>query len=217
MKTRAIQYVVLIGVAAVFLGPLYWLLSTAFKQPTQIYQWPPAWWPHLTWENFSLAWKAAPFDRFFLNSTITTVLGTLLKGYEFVMRAETPANRAALTMFVVAEVHPFTDGNGRTARVAMNQFMTCAGLTRVIIPTVFRDDYLTALNAMSSNAYPMPLMRMFTRAARFSRWLDMSSTANCFAALTRAHAMAKPNEARLTFDDGQLEPTQENESLSHAR
>ena len=36
MKVRAIQYVVLIGVAAVFLGPLYWLLSTAFKQPSEI-------------------------------------------------------------------------------------------------------------------------------------------------------------------------------------
>ena len=37
MKVRAIQYVVLVGVAAVFLGPLYWLLSTAFKQPTEIH------------------------------------------------------------------------------------------------------------------------------------------------------------------------------------
>jgi hypothetical protein len=140
------------------------------------------------------------------------VLGTLLKGYEFVLRLEAPANRAALSMFVVAEVHPFTDGNGRTARMAMNQFLTLAGLTRIIIPTVFRDDYLTALNAMS-NAHPVPLRRMLTRAARFSRWLDISSTANCFAALTRSHAMAKPNGGRLTFDDRQLEPTQEKPSL----
>jgi Fic family protein len=44
-------------------------------------------------------------------------------------------------MFVVAEVHPFTDGNGRTARLAMNQFLTQAGLTRIIIPTVYRNDY----------------------------------------------------------------------------
>ncbi|MEU4289897.1 hypothetical protein AB0E63_16860 [Kribbella sp. NPDC026596] len=87
MKVRAIQYVVLAGVAAVFLGPLYWLLSTAFKQPTEIYQWPPAWWPHFTWENFSLAWKAAPFDRFFLNSTIITVVGTALKVINAVLTA----------------------------------------------------------------------------------------------------------------------------------
>jgi hypothetical protein len=135
------------------------------------------------------------------------VLGTLLKGYEFIMRAETAANRAAIAMFVIAEVHPFADGNGRTARVAMNLFLTHAGLTRILIPTVYRDDYLTALSAMSSNAHPVPLRRMFTRTARFSRWLDMSSTANCFAALTRSNAMKRPNEARLTFDEGQPEPS----------
>lgn len=38
---------------------------------------------------------------------------------------------AALAMFVIAEVHPFTDGNGRTARLAMNLFLTQAGLTRL--------------------------------------------------------------------------------------
>jgi hypothetical protein len=135
------------------------------------------------------------------------VFGTLVKSFEIIMRLEGPANRAALAMFIVAEVHPFTDGNGRTARMTMNQFLTHAGLTRIIIPMVFRDDYLSALNALSSNAHPVPLLRMLTRAARFSRWLDMSSTASCFAALTRSNAMAKPNEAQLTFDDGPLEPT----------
>jgi hypothetical protein len=137
------------------------------------------------------------------------VLGTLIKGYEFIMRAETPANRAALAMFVVADVHPFSDGNGRTARVAMNLFLTYANLTRIIIPTVYRDDYLFALEAMSSNAHPMPFRRMLTRAARFSRWLDMSSEERCFAALTRSNAMKRPNQAQLTFDDGPPEATRE--------
>jgi hypothetical protein len=63
------------------------------------------------------------------------VIGTLEKGYELIMSAATPANRAALSMFVIAEVHPFTDGNGRTARLAMNHFLTEAALTRIIIPT----------------------------------------------------------------------------------
>jgi len=129
------------------------------------------------------------------------VLGTLMMGYETIMRAATPANRAVLAMFVVAEVHPFTDGNGRTARVAMNHFLTHAGLTRIIIPTVFRDDYISALKAISTNAHLEPLLRMFARAARFSRWLDMSSMANCFAALTRSNALERPESGRLSFDD----------------
>jgi hypothetical protein len=132
------------------------------------------------------------------------VLGTLIKGYETIMSAATPANRAALATFVVAEVHPFTDGNGRTARLAMNNFLTQAGVTRIIIPTVYREDYISALKAMSSNAHPVPLVRMLSRAARFSRWLDMSSKEKCFAALTQSNAMERADAAKLKFDDSPL-------------
>jgi hypothetical protein len=129
------------------------------------------------------------------------VLGTLEKGYEIIMSAATPENRATLAMFVITEVHPFTDGNGRTARLAMNLFLTQAGLTRIIIPTVYRDDYIPALKAMSSNENPVPLVRMLARAARFSRWVDMSSKENAFAALKQSNALERPEVAKLSFDD----------------
>ena len=128
------------------------------------------------------------------------VVGTLGKGYEIIMSATTPENRAALAMFVVSEVHPFADGNGRTARLATNQFLTQAGLARIVIPTVFRDDYITALKALSVNSLPMPLGRMMARAARFSRWLEMSSKASAFAALKKSHALERAEAAQLTFD-----------------
>jgi hypothetical protein len=44
---------------------------------------------------------------------------------------------------------------------------------------------------------------MLARAARFSRWLDMSSTPICFAALNGSNAMKRPDEAQLVFDDAQ--------------
>ncbi|MFO1467926.1 MAG: Fic family protein [Steroidobacteraceae bacterium] len=117
------------------------------------------------------------------------------------MSATSPANRAALAMFVVAEVHPFTDGNGRTARLAMNLFLTQAGFTRIIIPTVFRDDYISALKAMSINALPTPLARMLGRAARFSRWVNMTSKAAAFNDLKRSNALGRPETDKLMFDD----------------
>ena len=131
------------------------------------------------------------------------VIGTLQKGYESIMSAATPANRAAVAMFVVAEVHPFTDGNGRTARLAMNLFLTEAGLTRIVIPTVYRDDYISALKAMSTNSLPTPLVRMLGRAARFSRWVDTSSKASAFADLKRSNALGRPETDKLSFDDSQ--------------
>jgi hypothetical protein len=134
------------------------------------------------------------------------VVGTLEKGYEAIMSAATPANRAALAMFVVAEVHPFTDGNGRTARLAMNLFLTEAGLTRIIVPTVYRDDYISALKAISINSLPAPTIRMLGRAARFSRWLNMTSKATAFAALKRSNAMGRPETDKLVFADS-IAPT----------
>ncbi len=129
------------------------------------------------------------------------IVGTLEKGYESIMSAATAANRAALAMFVVAEVHPFADGNGRTARLAMNLFLTAAGLTRIIIPTVYRDDYISALKAMSNNSLPVPLVRMLGRAARFSRWVNMTSKANAFGDLRRSNALGRPESEGLSFDD----------------
>jgi len=132
------------------------------------------------------------------------VVGTLEKGYELIMSAATPENRAALATFVVAEVHPFSDGNGRTSRLALNLFLTHAGLTRIIIPTVYRDDYISALKALSSNAHPIPLVRMLTRAARFSRWVDMRSKESAFAALRQSNALDRPADAKLSFDDSAI-------------
>lgn len=132
------------------------------------------------------------------------VIGTLEKGYQLVMSATSPANRAALAMFVIAEVHPFTDGNGRTARLAMNSFLTQAGLTRIIIPTVYRDDYISALKAMSINALPTPLARMLGRAARFSRWVNMTSKATAFDDLKRSNALGRPETDKLVFDDSEF-------------
>lgn len=49
--------------------------------------------------------------------------------------------RAIMMMFVVTEVHPFIDGNGRTARLAMNCMLSAGERSRIIIPTVYREDY----------------------------------------------------------------------------
>ena len=65
---------------AVFLVPLFWLFSSSMKPHQDIYSWPLRWLPReLTFENFTAAWNSAPFDRFFLNSIITTGVGTLLE------------------------------------------------------------------------------------------------------------------------------------------
>jgi sn-glycerol 3-phosphate transport system permease protein len=77
---RGLGYLaMLLAVAAVGL-PLLWLLSAAFKPTPEIYVFPPTWIPnHPTLDNFARAWRQAPFDRFYVNSTIVTLADTASK------------------------------------------------------------------------------------------------------------------------------------------
>jgi hypothetical protein len=127
------------------------------------------------------------------------VRGTLAKGYELILLAPSPEARAALAKFVVAEVHPFRDGNGRTARLLMNHILSAAGLTRIIIPTVFREDYTLSLKALSNNANSEPYVRMLDTAAKFSAALDYGSQQHLFRQLERSQALNEPSEGRLNL------------------
>jgi multiple sugar transport system permease protein/sn-glycerol 3-phosphate transport system permease protein len=75
-----VQYVLLAAVLLLFVIPVYWLFSSSVKPESDIYAWPLRWLPtSIEWSNFAEAWNAAPFDRFFMNSIITTGVGTVLE------------------------------------------------------------------------------------------------------------------------------------------
>lgn len=64
-----------------------------------------------------------------------------------------PIERAAKLHHGIASIHPFTDGNGRTARLAMNFVLLAAGYPPISIPTDLRKDYYTALEAADSGDF----------------------------------------------------------------
>lgn len=102
------------------------------------------------------------------------VPGTLREGFERIAGLADPVARALMTMFVVTEVHPFVDGNGRTARLAMNAVLTAHGSARIIVPTVYREDYLLPLKALSHNADPRPYIAAMARIHTWSGALDFT-------------------------------------------
>jgi cell filamentation protein, protein adenylyltransferase len=56
-----------------------------------------------------------------------------------------PIEFAALLHLRLVTIHPFVDGNGRTARLLMNLALLQAGYPVTIIPPVLRSDYLSTV------------------------------------------------------------------------
>ena len=121
--------------------------------------------------------------------------GTLARGFEYYDSLDTPFARAVFMMFLVSEVHPFVDGNGRIARIMMNAELVAAGEERIIVPTVYRSNYLTALKAMSQSSQPTPIIRTLDFARKWVAavpWTDLESTRRV---LESCHAFVDPTEA----------------------
>ena len=123
------------------------------------------------------------------------VEGTLALGLELLAPLADPFARAAFMMFLVSEVHPFDDGNGRLARVMMNAELHAAGSHRIIFPTVYRNEYLAGLRALTHNAQPAPLVRILDFAQRYTAQVDFSTLERASPILTATHAFVDPAEA----------------------
>ena len=58
-----------------------------------------------------------------------------------------PVEFSALVHLGLVNIHPFIDGNGRTARLLMNLALIQAGYVITIIPPILRSDYITLVKA----------------------------------------------------------------------
>jgi Fic family protein len=65
-----------------------------------------------------------------------------------------PIEKAARLHHGIASIHPFADGNGRTARLAMNFVLLAAGYPPISIPVSPREAYYNALEAADSGDFP---------------------------------------------------------------
>nr|WP_127015549.1 carbohydrate ABC transporter permease [Anoxybacter fermentans] len=83
IKEKIVRFTVylILTVGAVFvLLPFFWMLSTSLKIPSEIASMPPKWIPSkFMWENYKIAWNAAPFARYFFNSFYVAIACTFLE------------------------------------------------------------------------------------------------------------------------------------------
>jgi hypothetical protein len=83
---------------------------------------------------------------------------TLARGWPGSRDLPSATARACYVLFLIAEVHPFNDGNGRISRLSMNAELEASGQARLVIPTSLRNDYLTVLEALTTNRNPEPFL-----------------------------------------------------------
>lgn len=122
-------------------------------------------------------------------------IGTLQAGWERVRSLDDPFARAVAAMFVISEVHPFDDGNGRVARVMMNAELVAAGQARIVIPTVYRNNYLSGLRGMSVNGHAGGLIATLAFAQRWTAQVDWSSVERAMVDLEATNATADATDA----------------------
>lgn len=124
------------------------------------------------------------------------VRGTLIRGFDYYKILSDPFARAAYIMFMVSEVHPFEDGNGRIARVMMNAELVNKDESKIIIPTVYRDDYLLTLKRLTNQKDPAPYVEMLLKAHQFSEKLHFDNYDSLYNYLEVHNAFYESDEGK---------------------
>jgi hypothetical protein len=127
------------------------------------------------------------------------VQGTLKRGFLMMEALSHPLARAIYMMFLISEVHPFDDGNGRLARVMMNAELVGARQSKLLIPTVYREDYVLNLKKLTRQRQANSYIKMMDRAHSYSHWLEPFDFNSLHQQLRASNAFEEGEGAALRF------------------
>jgi hypothetical protein len=136
-------------------------------------------------------------ETFFVDHTL--VKGTLIRSFDYYRNLDHPLARAMYIMFVISEIHPFLDGNGRVARIMMNAELVHKGSPKIMIPTVYRDDYMGALRRLTRQRDTIPYIKMMSRIHTFSHSIYGEDINEMESKLRQSNAFKNHDESRLIF------------------
>ena len=127
------------------------------------------------------------------------VEGTLRRAFELVHEVPAGFRRALFVMMLVTEVHPFTDGNGRAARVMMNAELSAVQAARIVIPSVYRNEYIGSIRRTSTTeaAQVEALVRVMSFAWRWTAAMPWHDTAASEGQLTATNALQEPDNTAI--------------------
>jgi len=114
VTTAVLGHAILITLSIVFLIPLFWMISTALKDRSQTWLYPPRWIPDpIVWSNFARVFETGPFLLFLRNTMILIfwnvlgqVLATTLVAYGFA-RLRFPGRNFLFMLMIATLMIPY--------------------------------------------------------------------------------------------------------------
>jgi hypothetical protein len=81
----------------------------------------------------------------------------------------------------------------------MNAELTAKGLSKIIIPTVYREDYMGALKKLTKQGEPGAYIRMLLRAYEFSATIHQEDMDTMELYLKQCDAFEEPAVGKLNY------------------
>lgn len=133
-------------------------------------------------------------ENFAGNTTFVSpknVRGTLTEGSKLLPSVPPGMARALLAMFIVSEVHTFVDGNGRLARLVMNAELSVVNASRIIVPTLFREEYLDCLRVLTRQGKPEPFITAMQHIQQWTAAFDYTDLDRVISQMKACNAFEK--------------------------
>ena len=121
------------------------------------------------------------------------VAETLVHGWPASRDLSSPTARALYVLFLIAEVHPFNDGNGRISRLGMNAELEASNQARLIIPTSLRSDFLTVLEALTVSGNPEPFISFAHKLIQVNSFMPFGSFEQSLDYFKKSGALDEPS------------------------
>lgn len=126
------------------------------------------------------------------------VRGTLFEGSRLALSVPEGLARAIYYAFLVSEVHPFDDGNGRLSRLVMNAELSRVGLNRIVVPTLFHPQYVDCARALTRGNDASGFVKSLALMATWCSEFDYENLDALIAALRASNAFEEsPAQYRL--------------------
>ncbi len=128
------------------------------------------------------------------------VLGTLCQGFEYYKLLNPGMEKALFMHFLISEVHPFDDGNGRLSRIMMNAEFVSNDSFKIIIPTVHRDNYLSGLRLASRDSNFRTYVKIIDQAQAYTATIHWADYGDAREKIETDNAHLTPDEGLAVFN-----------------